>query len=110
MKVKVQAPYTLVRLTKHRKRCRVCGEIRLLSDFNRAVGNRDGLRNECRICAAQQARDRREHPVSPSADLSQYRIDWGVKAIEQPALPLRAPVTIKLTWDEDGEPHVEVLK
>jgi hypothetical protein len=32
------------------KRCRVCGEVRPLSDFYRQAGCKDGHRNDCRFC------------------------------------------------------------
>jgi hypothetical protein len=40
------------------KRCRVCGELKVLDDFYAAAGMRDGHRNDCKACnlAAKAAR------------------------------------------------------
>lgn len=34
------------------KRCRVCGEVKLLTEYHRNRGNRDGRRSMCRTCVA----------------------------------------------------------
>jgi hypothetical protein len=41
------------------KRCKVCGELKLLEDFYRSPGMRDGHRNDCKVCnlAARAARN-----------------------------------------------------
>lgn len=45
------------------KRCRICNELKPLSDFYRMAGMRDGHRNECKACnLAQQAERHRRDP------------------------------------------------
>jgi len=39
------------------KQCRVCGEVKPLSDFYRMAGMRDGHRNECKPCLKAAHRD-----------------------------------------------------
>jgi len=47
------------------KRCRICNELKPLSDFYRMAGMRDGHRNECKLCnLAQQAARNRADPES----------------------------------------------
>ncbi len=53
------------------KRCRICNELKRLSDFYRMTGMRDGHRNECKLCnLAQQAVRRR---VDPEANRERAR-------------------------------------
>ena len=40
------------------KRCRLCGEVQSIAEFHRAVGMRDGHRNECKTCFRAIARKR----------------------------------------------------
>jgi hypothetical protein len=68
------------------KRCKVCGELKPLSDFYAAAGMRDGHRNDCKSCnlAAKKARTppevnrervrrwQRENPEKYRAKQQQY--------------------------------------
>ena len=40
------------------KTCRICGETKLLGEFYKMAGMRDGHRNECKVCNLAQRRDR----------------------------------------------------
>jgi hypothetical protein len=42
------------------KRCKKCGQIRLLSEFYRATGNKDKLKNDCKICGRELTKQWRQ--------------------------------------------------
>ena len=45
------------------KRCNVCGEVKLLEEFYRSAGMRDGHRNDCKTCnLAASAKRHRQNP------------------------------------------------
>jgi len=41
------------RITYTKKKCSVCGEIKLLKEFSKQSASRDGLRSECKKCAGE---------------------------------------------------------
>ncbi len=47
------------------KRCRICQELKPLSDFYRMRGIRDGHRNECKRCNLAQQHERYMADPSP---------------------------------------------
>jgi hypothetical protein len=44
------------------KKCRICGEVKELTEFHRATGMRDGRRNECKACFRKLWKARYEDP------------------------------------------------
>ena len=44
------------------KRCRICGEIKNISEFHKKKGTLDGLRNECKECVKVIQKKYKEQP------------------------------------------------
>src|SRR5438270_8408089 len=62
------------------KRCVKCGEMRLLSEFYRAEGTKDGLRGDCKACFRARAKAR--YPLVRQQNIERAR-KWREDNIER---------------------------
>ncbi|MEY2423977.1 MAG: hypothetical protein QOI95_4044 [Acidimicrobiaceae bacterium] len=53
------------------KRCQVCGEQKLLDDFYRSAGMRDGHRNDCKSC--NLAAKKRRYDADPQLEIARVK-------------------------------------
>lgn len=86
-----------LRLTKNRKRCRDCGEVKLRTDFNKSTANRDRLRTDCRECQAQYYRQHTRQATPTPAQLDMWE-------------PIRRSQTFRVNWEGDEIVSIEVMK
>jgi hypothetical protein len=71
------------------KRCRICGEQKLLIEFHRANGTRDGRRGECKSC---------------------FREPWKARYDADPARRQRAVQRAKAWQERNPERHAEIQR
>jgi hypothetical protein len=58
------------------KKCSECGEIKLLSDFNKRKGSKDGFRSDCRSCRKKKNKEYyRKNSKKISAKNKKYRLN-----------------------------------
>ena len=53
------------------KHCHICGELKPLTEFYRAVGMRDGHRNDCKVC--NLAEKKRRYDEDPQAEVARVK-------------------------------------